>query len=304
MASPSVLRFFPLACLLFAVDARGATILCSSVSGQSLASIAMTGSCSIGDLTYSDFVYQFTPTADSPATPSPSTDISVDFMEITDNLTADPFGTVGTATNPLYQVIFNFSGGNVVGANQAERYIIQYLVTDNVSGMQIVQVDNNIAGGATVDLGASGALTAKSMCDGGPFLASGGTPTGVCSAGAGNVYASVAPGGSQFLSNPDAEADSSILYNAPSQKFGGFIGSSNFGVYDQADISGGTSSPAASASVTQIENDFLEAAASSGIATPEPAAFWTTGLSLVAFCVGRAALLRRRNAPQRQTPLA
>ena len=257
-------RLLPALLMFTAANAGAATILCSSVNGSSLATVAMEGGCSIGDLTYSDFVYQFTPTAGSPTTPDPSTDITLDFTEITDGLTSDPFGTVGTATNPLYQVIVNFTAGNTVAENQSARYVLQYLVTTNDSETQIIQVDNNIAGGAYVQFGASGGLTAKSMCNGAPFGSNSGTPTGTCS---GTVYPSVAPGGSQFIGNPDSEADSSIVYNAPNQTFGGSIGSSNFGVYDQADISGGTTSALGSANVTEIENDFLQSA------IPEPSSF-------------------------------
>jgi hypothetical protein len=270
-------RLLPALLMFTAANASAATILCSAVNGSSLATIAMAGSCSIGDLTFSDFVYQFTATADSPSTPNPSTDVTLDFNEITDNLTSDPFGTVGTATTPLYQVIVNFTAGNTVVENQSERYVLQYLVTDNNSGTQIVQVDNNIAGGAFVQFGASGGLTAKSLCDGAPFGSSSGTPIGTCN---GTLYTSVAPnGGSQFVGNPDSQADSSINYNGPNQKFGGSIGSSNFGVYDQADISGGMTNALGSATVTQIENDFLESPVSS-ITTPEPAGFFACAFAL------------------------
>jgi hypothetical protein len=251
----------------------------------------MGGGCSIGDLTFSDFVYQFTPTSDSPATPDPSTDVTLDFDEITDNVTSDPFGTVGTSTTPLYQVIVNLTAGNTVAENQSERYILQYLVADT-AGSQIIQVDNNIVGGAAVIFGSSGGLTAKSLCDGGPFNSNAGTPTGACSSG--SVYASVAPnGGSQFLSNPDSQADSSINYNGPSQKFGGTIGSSNFGVYDQADINGGTSSPFGAASVTQVESDFLESA-SSVTPTPEPGGQWACALA------GALGIFRLIRQPQKR----
>lgn len=280
----------PAAFLTLAITpANAAPISCSSLSGSSLSAIATNGSCSIGDLVFSDFAFQFTPTADSPATPNPSTDVTVVFNELTDSVTPDPFGTVGTPTKPLYQVIVDFTGGNIVGENQSERYVLQYLVTNSNSGTQVVQVDNNIAGGAVVSAGASGGLTAKSMCDGAPFGSNGGTPTGTCT---GNVYTSVAPnGGSMFIDNPDNEVDSSILYNSVGQKFGGLIGSSNFGVYDQADISGGNTSPSGTATVTQIENDFLEAPVSTPT-VPEPGGLWACAMA-VAVWAGRS-LIRAR----------
>ena len=264
--------------MLATAHLNAAPIQCSTISGSSLSTLVTNGSCSIGDLVFSDFAFQFTPTADSPATPNPSTDVTVVFNQLTDSVTPDPFGTVGTPTKPLYQVIVDLTGGNIVGENQSERYVLQYLVTDTNSGTQVVQVDNNIAGGAAVSAGASGGLTAKSMCDGAPFGSNAGAPTGTCSTG--NVYTSVAPGGgSMFIDNPDSEVDSSILYNSVGQKFGGLIGSSNFGVYDQADISGGSTSPSGIATVAQIENDFLEAPVSTPT-VPEPGGLWACAMAV------------------------
>ena len=279
--------------LSIAAGAEAGTIQCASVSGSSLSAIVASGGCSIGDLTFSDFVFQFTPSvvpgegASSPATPNAGSDVTLDFAEITDGVTPDPFGTVGSTSNPVYQVIFNFSGGNSVSSWQSEQYILQYLVTDSNSGTQITEVDDNIAGGASVEFGSTGSLTYKSLCDGGAFNSNGDAPTGTCSTGAANVYPAVAPnGGTQFLTNPDpGEADSSIDYNSPDQKFGGSIGSANFGVYDQADLNAGSSSYAA-ANLTQIENDFVESSVSS--ATPEPGG----GFALVACC--SAFLLKKR----------
>lgn len=149
-------------------------------------------------------------------------------------------------------------------------------------------MDNNVVGGADVFFGSSGGLIAKSMCDGGPFTAAAGTPTVACSTGAGNVYTSVAPhGGSQFARNPDSQADSSIIYNGPGQKFGGLIGSANFGVFDQASIAGGSSNPLGFATVTEIENDYLQSTP-----IPEPAGFWPLAAALTLLLLGRTRNMR------------
>jgi len=109
-------------------------------------------SCTIGDLTFSNFDYKYDAGIDTgctsgctaPSTPNPTSDITVNFAESTSG--SDPFGAVATAANPIYSVITDYSAGNAVNEYQNETGVLQYLVTD--SGGGITEVDGAITGSA------------------------------------------------------------------------------------------------------------------------------------------------------------
>jgi len=282
---------------LAAVNASASTCVSDNLNDF----VTNVGSCTIGDLTFSNFFFNYTAGVNtgsplgllSPATPNTNTQVILSWNEITDGVSSDPNGTVGTAGSPVYQFITDYSGGNSVNEFQNEHFFIQYSVTDNTTGTVVTQVDDNIAGGSTQSLGASATFTNKTMCVGGQFVQSGGIPSGVCSTGGRNLYQAVdlAGGGTALTSNPDSgEADSSVNYSTENAGiFNGTTagGETSFGVYDQADMNGGNTDPSATANITSVENDFV--VQSTG-GTPEPATFILLGGALV----GLGALRRSR----------
>jgi hypothetical protein len=272
------------AALLAVSSLNASATTCASVNGSSISALNALGSagCTIGDLTFSNFFFNYS----GAVTPNPSTQVAVDFAEITDGFTQDTFGTTGSTETPLYTLTANYSGGNTVGENQTAQYLVQYLVTDNVTGMTIIQVDDAIFG--TLQNSGTAGLTGKFLCAGGQFVQSGGVPSSVCSQGAGSRYQAVANGGLSLQLNggsSDIESDSSINYSGPNNShFDGSTiagGSSNFGVYDQVNLNGG-STAGSSASVTAVQNDFVEVAGAVS-ATPEPRAIVLLGGALIGF---------------------
>lgn len=272
-------------------------------SSMSMLTISQSGfSCTLGNLTFSNFFYNYTAGIDTGApmdlgsapTPNPTSDISVNFTEITDGSGSDMFGTVGTVSHPLYVVVANYSANNSVNEFQNEHFFVSYLVTDAVAGNYLNQVDAGITGTATAD-GATASLTIKNVCDGGMFTPIGGQPENNCSQGARNVYQTVSGTGLALFGVDDLEADSSISYQTPAENGGVFDGGISpggavLGIYDQADIDGGTTSVTANAAVTSVQNAFVEVN-SSAPGAPEPGTFILLGGALIA--VGA---IRRRKA--------
>jgi hypothetical protein len=270
---------------------------CASISGSTLNTIVGAGSCTIGDLTFSNFYFNFTSGVNtgapngvnSPTDPNPSSNVTLTFSEYTDGVTSDAWGSTGSLTTPLYELITNYSAGSdSVNEYQNEQYYISYLVTDTLSGAVINEVDDNVVGSAMN--GATATLTNKSICDGGAFVQSGGIPSSTCSTGGRNSYQAVDLGsggtsisGGAGASGADSTEDFSFE-NGGAFQGGSSYGSANFGVYDQANMNGGNTSVSGTASVSQVENDFVEELPSG---TPEPATFVLFGGALVALGVLR-----------------
>jgi hypothetical protein len=256
------------------------------ISGISLASLSQLGSsgCTFGGVTFSDFYSNFTSTTGT-TTPNASTDVTVDFQEISDNSSSDTFGTVGTSSNPIFIVTVNFNGGENVSEFQNLQYALQYLVSDNTAGTQLVQVDAAIFGSITPSSsGATASLTRKALCAAGTFNQTAGAPTGVCSQGSSQTYTAVSSAGLPLTDNINGfNADSSINYaglNNGHFAGPGTPGSSTLGVYDQINLNGGATSASANAQVDAVENAFVLGATP---ATPEPAGFLLLACALAAF---------------------
>jgi hypothetical protein len=242
-----------------------------------------TFSCTIGDYTFSNFDYQYLaglttgcggasqPTCpSSPSTPSPSTQITVNFDILTSGTDAD--GTVASVSHPIVQVITDYSGGNTVNQFQTETGMVQYFVTDNNAGDTITEVDAGLTGVANSP--ASGSLS-KYLCAGSQF--GGGTvPNGSC------------------VGHTEDQVTAGLALTAPAQTVGDSsknyqpISLSSAGVYDGWSING-NSAGAATASVTAVENDFIESVTTG---TPEPGTFVLLGGALV----GLGALRRRKKS--------
>jgi hypothetical protein len=286
----------PTAILVFASLPASATT-CASINGQTLNTLVSDGGCTMGDLTFSNFFFNYTSGVNtgapngvvSPTDPNPSSNVTLTFAEITDGVTADPWDTVGSTSAPLYEVITNYSAGSdSVNEYQNEHYFMSYQVTDSVTGAVIDQVDDNVTGSSLN--GASAALSNKAICVGGVFAQSGGIPSSSCSQGLRNTYQAVDLGsGGTTLSGASASgADSTSDFpgaNAPFFQGPGTTGSNNIGVYDQADMNGGNSSATANSSVTSVENDFQEQLPPSG--APEPGTIVLLGGALVGLGVIR-----------------
>jgi hypothetical protein len=294
----------PVALLAFlSINASATT--CASITGTTLNNFQQSVlSCTIGDLTFSNFAFNYTSGVDTgdpsgtghinaPSDPNPNTNVTLNFTEITSGTDAN--GTTASSSDPIYELVTDYSAANSVNEFQNEHYFVSYSVTDNTTGSTVIQVDDNLVGGATNGpMGASATLTDKLMCVGGSFVVNGGQPSATCSAGSRNIYQAVdeADGGLALIGNPDSgEADSSVNYQSPSQNDGIFNGTTgggetSFGVYDQADFDGGNTNANAIASITSVENDFA-VVDPAGTGTPEPATFVLFGGALVALGVVR-----------------
>jgi hypothetical protein len=227
-------------------------------------------SCTIGNLTFSNFDPSFQPGIDGGCTgpctpagiPDPTANISVNFDMITSG--SDPYGTGASSTNPIIEVITAYTGGTTVNEFQNESGIVQYLVTAT-GGASVTDVDGAFTGFADTPDGASGSFN-KNLCNNNQF--EGGTsPNGVCPSSLTNLQ--TAASGLPLAST--TQSDSSSNYAS--------INDTSFGVEDQWFEDGGTTNSNATATITSDENDFQETLPSG---TPEPATFILVGGALVA----------------------
>ena len=251
-------------------------------AGTCAASYTMTAAtvagfnCTIGDLTFSNFDYMYQAGIDtgctsgctSPGTPNPTSDITVNFAESTSG--SDPFGTAATAGNPIYSVITDYSAGNAVSEFQNETGVLQYLVSD--SGGPISEVDGAITGSAANS--GSGYLN-KDVCANNQF-GGGASPNGSCpnfqtnETTVASDLALTSPAGTQADGTPDWAAPLSLT---------------TLGVYDGWSLNGGTTHTSGAATLTSVENDFIDPSTP----TPEPGTIVLLGSALVGL-----GLIRRR----------
>jgi len=286
-------------CAPLAFLAFGAVSASAAVCGvSSLAALQLAGSCTQGDLTFSNFTGAYTagvvvgaPLGTvAPAEPNPNL-VILTFTTLTDGATTDPWGTVGSPSAPLTTVVTDYSGtNNSVDEYQTQDFKVGYTVTDTVSGAIIDEVDDNINGSAIND--ATAIFTEKAVCAGGSFASSGGTPEDTGCPGHGNVYEAVDPSGTSLSGLGDSGADSTSDFsdNAPFYQGPGSSGTAVVGVYDEAQLNGNDTNGAAFGQITQVENDFLEELPATG--TPEPGTFVLLGGALVGLGVVR----RRKKA--------
>jgi hypothetical protein len=240
---------------------------------------ASTFSCTIGNLTFSNFDYKYDSGHDTGCssgcsqvtTPSPDTDITVNFAETTTG--TDPYGTTATAAMPIYSVITDYSAGNSVNEIENMTGVVQYLVTA-VSGATISEVDGAITGEAINS--ASGELD-KDICANNQF-GGGRSPNGNCPNPGLNEIPVVSGLG---LSDPGTDAGGTPDWDMPAFSL------STVGVFDSWTLDGGTTDPTAAANVTSVENDFVDADP-----TPEPGTIVLFGGALV----GLGLIRRRRKA--------
>jgi hypothetical protein len=96
-------------------------------AGYTMAAVTATGfSCTIGDVTFSNFNALFTPSGGA-GIPDGTTD-TISISEVFSG--DDPNGTTATGGSPIYTVIVDYTAGNSVVENQTETSVVQYLVTD------------------------------------------------------------------------------------------------------------------------------------------------------------------------------
>jgi hypothetical protein len=218
-------------------------------------------SCTIGDLTFSNFAADYTASGGATA-PDPTSDVTVNFAEMFTG--SDPFGTAASGISPIYTVIADYSGDNSVAESQTLGAIVQYLVTDTgPAATSVIEVDGAITGSALST--ASGSLN-KSLCTGASFAPDGSCPNAIITA---TSDLALTTSGTQSDGTPD---------------FSGPFSLSTLGVDDDLSLAGGTTSPSASADVSAVENDFIE----TGV-TPEPGTFVLLGGALLGL-----GLIRRR----------
>jgi hypothetical protein len=232
-------------------------------------------SCTIGNLTFSNFDYKYDAGIDTgcisdctaPSTPNPTSDITVNIAEAFSG--SDPYGTTASTDAPIYSVITDYSAGNVVNEFQNETGVVQYLVTAQ-GGAIISEVDGAITGAALNS--ASGELD-KDICANNQF-GGGASPNGVCPSFLTNEIPVVSGLG---LSDPGTQAGGTPDWVSP-------FSLSTVGVYDGWSLDGGTTDTTATANLASVENDFVDADP-----TPEPGTIVLFGGALVGL-----GLIRRR----------
>jgi hypothetical protein len=233
-------------------------------------------SCTVGNLTFSNFDYKYDAGIDTgclsectaPSTPNPSTDITVNFAESAGG--TDPFGATATAAAPIYSVITDYSAGATVNEFQNETGVVQYVVTAT-SGATISEVDGAITGSAVNT--AAGDLN-KDVCANNQF-GGGASPNGNCPSFQTNEITAASD---LALTTTGTQADGTPDWAGP-------FSLQTMGVYDGWSLDGGTTMTNASADITSIENDFVDADP-----TPEPGTIVLFGGALV----GLGMIRRRR----------
>jgi hypothetical protein len=233
-------------------------------------------SCTVGDLTFSNFDYVYeagidtgcTGSCTAPSDPNPTSGITVNFAETTSG--TDPFGTAATPFTPIISVITDYSAGNTVNEFQNETGVVQYLVTSG--GSIVSEVDGAITGVASNS--ASGYLN-KNICANNQF-GGGASPNGNCPS---------------FLTNETIVAsDLGLTATRGTQADGtpdwaGPLSLTTLGVYDGWGLDGGTTHATATANLTSVENDFIDPSSPA----PEPGTIVLLGSALVGL-----GLIRRR----------
>jgi hypothetical protein len=251
---------------------------CASTSYTMTAVTTSGFSCTIGNLTFSNFDYVYEAGTDTgctgactnPSDPNPTNGITVNFAETTSG--SDPNGTAATNYSPIISVITDYSSGNSVNEYQFETGVVQYMVTD--SGLAVTEVDGAITGMATLAGGASGDLN-KNVCANNQF--GGGThPNGNCPNSGTNETTVVNDLG--LISTVGTEAGGTPDWVSS-------LSLTSFGVYDGWSLDGGTTSASAAADLTSVENDFIDPSSP----TPEPGTIILLGSALVGL-----GLIRRR----------
>jgi hypothetical protein len=234
-------------------------------------------SCTVGNLTFSNFDYVYeagldtgcTGSCTAPSDPNPTTGITVNFGETTS--VSDPFGTTATAGAPIISVITDYSSGNSVNEFQNETGVVQYLVTV-AGGSVVTEVDGAITGVASSS--ASGELN-KDVCANNQF-GGGSNPNGNCPSFLTNE--SIVASELGLSTTVGTQADGTPDWVAP-------LSLTTLGVYDGWSLDGGTTHTSASAKLTSVENDFIDPSSP----TPEPGTIVLLGSALVGL-----GLIRRR----------
>jgi hypothetical protein len=234
-------------------------------------------SCTVDNLTFSNFDYVYeagldtgcTGSCTAPSDPNPTTGVTVNFAEATSG--SDPFGTAATAGTPIISVITDYSAGNTVNEFQNETGIVQYLVSV-LGGSVVTEVDGAITGVASTS--ASGYLN-KNICANNQF-GGGASPNGNCPS---------------FLTNETIVAsDLGLTATRGTQADGtpdwaGPLSLTTLGVYDGWGLDGGPTHTSATANLTSVENDFIDPSSPA----PEPGTIVLLGSALVGL-----GLIRRR----------
>jgi hypothetical protein len=266
----------PIALLALGGINQASADTCTTASYTMTAVTTAGFSCTIGNLTFSNFDYMYDSGHDTGCvtgctgvtTPDPTSDITVTFAETTTG--TDPFGSTATAGTPIYSVITDYSAGNTVNEYQNETGVVQYLVTAS-SGATISEVDGAITGSVADD--ATGTLN-KNICANNQF-GGGSSPNGNCTDARDNLITATSD---LALVGSGTQADGTPDFSGP-------FNLSTVGVYDGWTLDGATSMTAASATLTSVENDFVDADPS----VPEPGTIVLFGSALVGL-----GLIRRR----------
>jgi hypothetical protein len=261
----------PVALLAFGSLHNASATTCSATNTLT-AVTASSFSCTIGNLTFSNFDYTYGTSIDTgctgactqAGTPDPTADVSVNFDMMTSG--SDPYGTGASSASPIIQVITAYSGGTTVSEFQSEIGIVQYLVTVT-GGATVTDVDGAFTGFADTPDGAEGSFN-KNLCNNNQF-GGGIDPNGVCPSFLTNEQ--TASSGLPLTDPSSTQSDSSSNYAT--------INDTSFGVEDQWTEDGGTTSSLGTAAITSNENDFQETIPSGA---PEPATFVLVGGALVA----------------------